>query len=149
MARIRGLRRHFTDVIATTPHNQMFSIIEVIIPQSTLIITVVYCFISTYTRGINNFNNGIHNMYDKPPLQLGHRHLTDNFHHPVSFKVWTQIVHAKLYTERKRTNMVINVRPSDPNWLNTNIKKLIRKRKRSYTKYKKTSANSDYEAYKK
>ena len=46
-------------------------------------------------------------------------------------------------------NKVINIRPSDPSWLNTNIKKLITKRKRFYTKYKKTRANSDYEAYKK
>ena len=46
-------------------------------------------------------------------------------------------------------NKVINVRPSDPNWLNTNIKKQIRKRKCFYTKYKKTRANSDCEEYKK
>ena len=46
-------------------------------------------------------------------------------------------------------NKVINVRPSDPSWLNTNIKKLIIKRKHIYTKYKKTRASSDYEAYKK
>ena len=46
-------------------------------------------------------------------------------------------------------NKIINVRPSDHNWLNTNIKTLIRKRKCFYTTYKKTRANSDYEAYKK
>ena len=46
-------------------------------------------------------------------------------------------------------NKIINVRPSDRNWLNTNIKTLIRKRKRFYTTYKTTRANSDYEAYKK
>ncbi|MCG7879037.1 MAG: endonuclease/exonuclease/phosphatase family protein [Candidatus Thiodiazotropha taylori] len=45
-------------------------------------------------------------------------------------------------------NKTINVRPSDPSWLSTNIKKLIRKRKRSYNKFKKTKSNTDFEAYK-
>ena len=45
-------------------------------------------------------------------------------------------------------NKTINVRPSDPSWLNTNIKRLIRKRKRYYNKYKKTKTSSDCEVYK-
>lgn len=45
-------------------------------------------------------------------------------------------------------NRIINARPSGPNWLNTNIKKLIRKRKRFYNKYKKTKSNTDFLAYK-
>ena len=52
-------------------------------------------------------------------------------------------------TSKHIPNKFINVRPSDPSWLNTNIKKLIRKRKRFYTKYKKSRANSDHEKYKK
>ena len=45
-------------------------------------------------------------------------------------------------------NKTINVRPYDPSWLNTNIKRLIRKRKRYYNKYKKTKTSSDCEVYK-
>ena len=52
-------------------------------------------------------------------------------------------------TSKYIPNKSINARPSDPSWFTTIIKKLIRKRKPFYTKYKKTRANSDHEAYRK
>ena len=45
-------------------------------------------------------------------------------------------------------NKEIKVRKSDPFWLTTNIKRLMRKRKRLYNKYKKSKTNTDFEAYK-
>ena len=57
--------------------------------------------------------------------------------------------HINKCTAKHIPNKVINVRPTDPSWLTTNIRKLIRKRKRFYLKYKKTKANSDYDVYKK
>ena len=45
-------------------------------------------------------------------------------------------------------NKEIKVRKSDPSWLTTNIKRLMRKRKRLYNKYKKSKTNTDFEAYK-
>ena len=45
-------------------------------------------------------------------------------------------------------NKEIKVRKSDPSWLTTNIKRLMRKRKRLYNKYKTSKTNTDFEAYK-
>ena len=45
-------------------------------------------------------------------------------------------------------NKDIKVRKSDPPWLTTNIKRLMRKRKRLYDKYKRTNNSVDFETYK-
>ena len=45
-------------------------------------------------------------------------------------------------------NKELKVCKSDPSWLTTNIKRLMRKRKRQYNKYKKSKTNTDFEAYK-
>ena len=45
-------------------------------------------------------------------------------------------------------NKELKVRKSDPSWLTTNIKRLMRKRKRQINKYKKSKTNTDFEAYK-
>ena len=45
-------------------------------------------------------------------------------------------------------NKNIKVRKSDPPWLNNIIKKLTRKRKRLFDKYKRTNNLNDFERYK-
>ena len=45
-------------------------------------------------------------------------------------------------------NKLIRVRKSDPPWLTTNIKKLLRKKKRLYDKYKKSNNINHFELYK-
>ena len=45
-------------------------------------------------------------------------------------------------------NKEIKVRKSDPSWLTTNIKRIMRKRKRLYNKHKKSKTNTGFEAYK-
>ena len=45
-------------------------------------------------------------------------------------------------------NKTIKIRQSDPPWLTCEIKKIIRKRKRLYKKYKKTKRPADFEKYK-
>lgn len=45
-------------------------------------------------------------------------------------------------------NKTITVRQSDPPWLTNEIKKMIRKRKRLYNKFKRTKNNIDFESYK-
>ncbi|MEW8547189.1 MAG: endonuclease/exonuclease/phosphatase family protein, partial [Candidatus Thiodiazotropha sp.] len=45
-------------------------------------------------------------------------------------------------------NKTIKIRKSDPSWLTNNIKRLIRKKKRLYDKYKKTNNMTDFENYK-
>ena len=45
-------------------------------------------------------------------------------------------------------NKLIKTRQSDPPWLCNNIKKLMRKRKRLYDKYKRTKSSTDFESYK-
>ena len=45
-------------------------------------------------------------------------------------------------------NKDIKIRKSDPAWLTNNIKRLMRKRKRLYDKYKRSKVNTDFENYK-
>ena len=45
-------------------------------------------------------------------------------------------------------NRKVKVKQSDPPWLNGRIKKLIRKRKRLYDKFKRTNKSADFETYK-
>lgn len=45
-------------------------------------------------------------------------------------------------------NKTILVRQSDPSWLTNNIKKMMRKRKRLYDKFKRSKSTVDFENYK-
>ena len=51
-------------------------------------------------------------------------------------------------TNKHMPNKMIKVRQSDPSWLNNNIKRLLRKKKRLYDKYKHTNNINDFERYK-
>ena len=51
-------------------------------------------------------------------------------------------------TNKHVPNKMIAVRQSDPSWLNNNIKRLLRKKKRLYDKYKHTNNINDFERYK-
>ena len=46
-------------------------------------------------------------------------------------------------------NRHIRIKPSEPPWINSTIKRNIRKRKRAYRKVKKTNLESDWEEFKK
>ena len=52
------------------------------------------------------------------------------------------------YATKHIPNKDIKVRKSDPAWLTNNIKRLMRKRKRLYDKYKRSKDNADFENYK-
>ena len=52
------------------------------------------------------------------------------------------------FADKHIPNKKIKVRKSDPPWLTNNIKRLIRKKKRVYDKYKKSNNVSDFENYK-
>ena len=45
-------------------------------------------------------------------------------------------------------NKTVKIRQSDPTWLTSEIKKMIRKRKRFYNKFKRSKSHSDFEKYK-
>ena len=51
-------------------------------------------------------------------------------------------------TDKHVPNKSIKVRKSDPPWLTTNIKRLFRKKKRLYDKYKKSNNINHFETYK-
>ena len=51
-------------------------------------------------------------------------------------------------TKNHIQNKLIKVRQTDPPWLCNNIKKLMRKRKRLYDKYKSRNSIHDFESYK-
>ena len=51
-------------------------------------------------------------------------------------------------TNKHVPNKTIKVRQSDPSWLNNNIKRLLRKKKRLYDKYKHTNNINEFERYK-
>ena len=46
-------------------------------------------------------------------------------------------------------NRHLRIKPSEPPWINSSIKRNIRKRKRAYRKVKKTNLESDWERLKK
>lgn len=46
-------------------------------------------------------------------------------------------------------NKVVTIRPTDPPWITSAIKKHIRKRKRAYRKAKRTNLSSDWTRFKK
>ena len=52
------------------------------------------------------------------------------------------------YATKHIPNKDIKVRKSDPAWLTNNIKRLMRKRKRLYDKYKRSKDNADFGNYK-
>ena len=54
----------------------------------------------------------------------------------------------KTLVDKHIPNKSIKVRKSDPPWLNTNIKRLLRKKKRLYDKYKKSKNVNHFERYK-
>ncbi len=45
-------------------------------------------------------------------------------------------------------NKIVRIRPSDPPWINNNIRKHIRKRKRAFQKAKQTDSDDHWTAYK-
>ena len=45
-------------------------------------------------------------------------------------------------------NKTVKIRQSDPSWLTSEIKKMIRKRKRLYKQYKRSKCSADFENYK-
>ena len=53
------------------------------------------------------------------------------------------------YATNNIPNKDIKVRKSNPAWLTNNIKRLMRKRKRLYNKYKRSKDNADFDTYKK
>ncbi|MES9992770.1 MAG: endonuclease/exonuclease/phosphatase family protein, partial [Candidatus Thiodiazotropha sp.] len=56
--------------------------------------------------------------------------------------------HILALADKHIPNKTIKIRKSDPSWLTNNIKRLIRKKKRLYDKYKKTNNMTDFENYK-
>ena len=52
------------------------------------------------------------------------------------------------FAKKNIPNKTVNIRQSDPTWLTNEIKKMIRKRKRSYNKFKGSKSHSDFKKYK-
>ena len=92
-------------------------------------------------------------MYDKGDYRSFSRDLTNT--HWNSLKTDDIDEYAKNITDyitklaaKHIPNKDIKVRKSDPVWLTNTIKRLMRKRKRLYDKYKSTKNNVDFENYK-
>ena len=73
---------------------------------------------------------------------------------------WQSLKHQDIYTKnvtdfivntskKHIPNKIVKIRKSDPPWLNRKlIKRMMRKRKRQYNKYKRTNNDNDHSTYK-
>ena len=89
-------------------------------------------------------------LYDK-----GHY---DELREEINYSNWQTLKSQDIDTYSNVTNHIISifkkhipnkeiiVRQSDPEWLTSKLKKLMRKRKRLYDKYKRTKRETDYTA---
>ena len=91
-----------------------------------------------YTRKVFLYNRGKYQAFKKELQSTDWNSLK---HDNVTDKVLE-------LTNKHMPNKMIKVRQSDPSWLNNNIKRLLRKKKRLYDKYKHTDNINDCERYK-
>ena len=106
--------------------------------------------------------------FHKPVTPVVHRHIWlyergdyESFSQDILETNWDALKHndidiyARNVTDQISTlakkhipNKSIKIRQSDPSWLTSEIKQMIRKRKRLYSKFKKSKKPSDFENYK-
>lgn len=152
---------HFTetsssliDLILTTNtrHVLLSGVGDPFLDQSVRYHCPVYCVL--------NFNKVKSNSYTRP-IWLYDRGNYQSMNIEIANKDWDSIKHADINIYAKNLteylsqvaknhipNKTIKINQSDPSWLSSNIKKLMRKRKRLYDKYRKTKRISDFEKYK-
>ena len=112
----------------------------------------IYCVLNlnkhkstTFTRHIWLYDRGDYASFANELSDTNWNLLKNNDINTYANNITDHIIKV---SEKFIPNKVIKVRQSDPNWLTNSIKKMMRKRKRLYDKYKRTKTVTDFENYK-
>ena len=96
-------------------------------------------------RHIWLYDRGNYESFSQEIIETNWETLKDNDIEIYANNVTNQI--SKL-AEKHIPNKKVKIRQSDPSWHTSEIKKMIRKRKRLYTKFKRSKTPTDFENYK-
>ena len=100
---------------------------------------------SSYQRKIFLYDRGNYHDFSTELTNTDWQTLKDNNVDKYAENITERII---ALANKHIPNKLITVRKSDPPWLTTNIKKLLRKKKRLYDKYKKSNNINHFEVYK-
>ena len=112
----------------------------------------VYCIFNfnksnseVFTRNIWLYNKGNYEAISNELYETNWNNLIND-----DINIYAQNITDQIISVAKRhvPNKNIKVRQSDPPWLNSKIKKMIRKRKRLFNKFKSTRDDFDFQNYK-
>ncbi|MEW8548321.1 MAG: endonuclease/exonuclease/phosphatase family protein, partial [Candidatus Thiodiazotropha sp.] len=152
---------HFTetsssviDLIFTSNKNNIFlsGIGDPFLQQNIRYHCPVYCIFNFEQSNSEVFSRHIW-LYNKGNYEALSRELNEtNWNNLVNddINIYAQNITDQIINVAKRhvPNKTIKVRQSDPPWLNNTIKKMIRKRKRLFNKFKSSRNDLDYQNYK-
>ncbi|MCG8047067.1 MAG: reverse transcriptase domain-containing protein, partial [Candidatus Thiodiazotropha endolucinida] len=99
----------------------------------------------TYTRQIYLYHRGNYQTLSRELNETDWHSLKDDDVDSYAQNVTDAILNL---VNKHIPNKTIHIRKSDPPWLTNDIKKLMRKRKRLYDKYKRTKQEQDFNKYK-
>ena len=99
----------------------------------------------SYTRHIWLYDNSDYQSLSRDISETDWNSFKDNNVDIYATKVIERIM---TLASKHIPNKTIRVRNSDPSWLSNSIKRLMRKRKRLFDKYKKSKSLLDFENYK-
>ncbi|MCG8113231.1 MAG: reverse transcriptase domain-containing protein, partial [Candidatus Thiodiazotropha taylori] len=112
----------------------------------------IYCVLTfqkvstpVYTRKIYLYNRGNYEAFSNDLEETDWQSLKNNDIDTYAGNITNNIYQL---ANKHIPNKIIKIRQSDPPWLSNDIKKLIRKKKRFYDKYKRTNNMHDFENYK-
>ncbi|MCG8113032.1 MAG: reverse transcriptase domain-containing protein [Candidatus Thiodiazotropha taylori] len=112
----------------------------------------IYCVLNfkkvitpVYSRKIYLYSQGNYEAFSKDLEETDWQSLKNN-----DINIYAENITDKIcqLANKHIPNKIIKVRQSDPSWLSNDIKRLIRKKKRLYDKYKRTNRTNDFENYK-
>ena len=101
--------------------------------------------IKSYRRQIWNYDQGDYQLLRTKALETDWNSLRDNNLDTYAANISNHIL---LIAKECIPNKVVTIKPSDPPWLTTHIKRFIRKRKRAYRKAKHTNSPAHWIKFK-
>ena len=99
----------------------------------------------SFTRHIWNYDQGNYDLLRNKATSFDWDYVRDN-----DTNIYANNINTTVTSIAKECipNRCINVKPSEPPWINLTIKRHIRKRKRAYRKAKRTNSDSDWKKFK-
>lgn len=141
------------DIFLTANNNTVISGVgEPFLEQNVRYHCPIYCVLNfnktktpIYTRNIYLYNRANYDDFKDEILRTDWDSLKDDDVDIYATNFTDKILEL---TNKHVPNKTIKVRQSDPTWLTNDIKRLIRKKKRLYNKFKQTKSTNDFDKYK-